>query len=80
MLMPTIRFTTEIGTDGTIRLPEGVELPPGEVDVTVVPSAENSDPHEPPRTSLADWADQYAEHWGQQLRAVDVSSFTGRSF
>lgn len=32
------------------------------------------------RTSLADWADANAEHWGSQLSSTDVEGFTGRSF
>lgn len=33
--MSTVRFTAEVLPDGTIRLPEGVHLPPGKAEVTV---------------------------------------------
>ena len=32
----------------------------------------------PSRSSLADWAEQSAEHWGKQLSSEDVEGFTGR--
>jgi hypothetical protein len=32
------------------------------------------------RTSLAEWADVNAEHWGSQLNSANVEGFTGRSF
>jgi hypothetical protein len=31
------------------------------------------------RTSLADWAEQNAEHWGEQFSSENGSSFTNRS-
>ena len=34
----------------------------------------------PFRTSLADWAEENAEHWGDELRSDDVEGFTGRRF
>ncbi|OHB79651.1 MAG: hypothetical protein A2W31_10860 [Planctomycetes bacterium RBG_16_64_10] len=77
--MSTIRFTGEVGTDGKIHLPEGVKLAPGKVDVTLVQSPDTADDAKEPRKSLADWAEQYAEHWGNRLSAANVSSFTGRS-
>ena len=33
-----------------------------------------------PRTSLADWAEANAEHWGDRLSSEDVEGFTGRRF
>ena len=39
--------------------------------------------HEAPKrpgTSLADWAEQNAEDWGDQLSSEDVEGFTGRRF
>lgn len=77
--MSTIRFTGKVGNDGKIHLPEGVKLAPGEVDVTVVQPPDTSDDSKEPRKSLADWAEQHAEHWGNRLSATNVSSFTGRS-
>ena len=48
-----------------------------------LPSDETPQPAngvEPFRTSLADWADENAEHWGDELRSDDVEGFTGRRF
>ena len=36
------RFTTEIGADGTIPLPQGVVLPPGKVEVIVLPALDDA--------------------------------------
>ena len=33
-----------------------------------------------PGTSLADWAEENAEDWGDRIRSDDVESFTGRRF
>lgn len=33
-----------------------------------------------PRTSLADWAEQHSENWGDRVSSEDVESFTGRRF
>jgi len=78
--MSSIRFTTRIDEDRTIRLPEGVEIGPGNVEVTIVQPCGSADEARAARTSLADWAEQHAEHWGRRLSAADVSSFTDRRF
>jgi len=78
--MSRIRFTTRIDDDRTIRLPEDIEIEPGNVEVTIVQSCQPADEGKTPRTSLADWAEQHAEHWGTRLSAVDVSTFTDRRF
>jgi hypothetical protein len=36
--MDAIHFQTEVGSDNTIRVPEGITLPTGTVSVTVVAS------------------------------------------
>ena len=41
--MDAIHFQTEVGSDNTIRVPEGVRLPPGLLEVTVVPSVKPAD-------------------------------------
>jgi len=35
-------------------------------------------PSRPGRISLAEWADEQAEDWGDQLNSTDVPVFTGR--
>ncbi|MDC0935453.1 hypothetical protein OAS39_04130 [Pirellulales bacterium] len=77
--MSIFRFTTEI-SNGTIHLPADVELPAGEVEVTIVQPPTSRDGSKRPRSSLAEWADQHAEHWGDELKASDPSTFTGREF
>ena len=81
--MSTVRFTGEVLPDGTIRPPEGIRLAPGKAEVTVdsvvEPALDANDDEPPQRRSLADWAEQEAEHWGERLRSHDVGSFTGRS-
>ena len=77
--MSTVRFTAEVLLDGTIRPPDGIRLAPGKAEVTVDTGVADTPKDAPQRSSLADWADEEAEHWGKRLRADDVSSFTGRS-
>lgn len=77
--MATVRFTGDVLPDGSIRPPKEVHLAPGTADVTVVQREDGVAAQQPARSSLADWAEQHAEHWGQRLSAGDVSSFTGRS-
>ena len=78
--MSTIRFLARIADDGTIHPPEGVRLAPGTAEVTVVQEVAAVETPKPPRTSLADWADQQAEHWGNRFSSADVELFTGRRF
>jgi hypothetical protein len=61
----------------TWTLPD--EVPPGRAELVLT-----VDPLVPapkrPRTSLADWADANAEHWGDRMSSEDVGGFTGRRF
>jgi len=41
--MDAIHFQTEAGSDNTIRVPEGIRLPSGRLEVTVVPCAKPAD-------------------------------------
>jgi hypothetical protein len=41
--MDAIHFQSEGGSDNTIRVPEGIRLPAGPLDVTVVPCAKPVD-------------------------------------
>lgn len=65
---------------GVVELEGGVSLPDGtRVKVEILQPL----PHEAPKrpgTSLADWAEQNAEDWGDQLSSEDVEGFTGRRF
>ena len=65
---------------GVIELEDGAELPDGtcvkveplEFKAGVVPKR--------PGTSLAVWAEQNAEDWGDQMNSENVEAFTGRRF
>jgi len=91
--MQTFETVAEIAEDGTLKLAVPPEFPRGEVRVTVTPVSENELPYTSgvekgipytqgklPRTSLAEWAEQNAEHWGDRIRSDDVEGFTGRRF
>jgi hypothetical protein len=55
------------------------EVPTGQAELVVTVASPVPD-KKPPRTSLADWAEENAEHWGKQLSSEDVEGFTGRRF
>ena len=65
---------------GIIELDDGAMLPEGTC-VIVEPLAlpQVAQPKRP-GTSLADWAEQNAEDWGDQMNSENVDSFTGRRF
>lgn len=65
---------------GVVELEDGVTLPDG-TPVNVEPLVQLPDQTpKRPGTSLADWADQNAEDWGNRLSSEDVERFTGRRF
>ncbi len=77
--MITFRITTDIKDDRRVLLTLPPEVPTGRAELVV--SVDSSAPdNKQPRTSLADWADANAEHWGNQLSSEDVEGFTGRRF
>lgn len=57
--------------DASHQLAEGTR-----VEITVIEPV----PPKRPRTSLSEWADSHAEHWGIRLSSESVEGFTGRSF
>ena len=64
-----------------VPLPEGAQVEIHLSTAPVVPSKVEEEPqHKQARTSLADWAEANAEHWGSQLSSGDVEGFTGRRF
>lgn len=77
--MITFRISAEVKDDRRIELilPEGV--PTGKTDLVVSVLPQAGQPRQP-RTSLADWADQNAEHWAKHLDSIDAATFTGRRF
>jgi hypothetical protein len=59
--------------DGPAPLPEGTR-----VRVEPLNGAARAPASPRNRVSLADWAEQNAEDWGNQLNSEDVERFTGR--
>jgi hypothetical protein len=78
--MITFRISADVSDDRQVTLTVPPEVPVGknELVVTVVPRSGNEPKR--PRSSLADWAEQNAESWGDRLNSEDVASFTGRRF
>jgi len=78
--MITFRFSTELRADRRVEVTLPPEIPTGKVDVVVSVSPHAAERPRRPRVSLADWAQQHAEHWGDRLDSANVGSFTGRRF
>lgn len=78
--MITFRASAEVTEDRRIELTVPKEVPVGHAEFVVTVAASGDDSVKPARTSLADWADEQAEHWGERLDSTDVAGFTGRSF
>jgi hypothetical protein len=77
--MITLRITTEVKDDRRVVLTLPPEVPTGQAELVV--TIESAAPERKrPRTSLADWAEANAEHWGDRLNSEDVEGFTGRRF
>lgn len=65
---------------GVIELEDDAELPDGTL-VKVEPLEPITDvAPKRPGTSLAEWAEQNAEDWGDELNSENVEAFTGRRF
>lgn len=76
----TFRISTAVGENRQVILQLPSEAPIGQVELEVSVSVPTPKDGKPARTSLADWADQRAEHWGDRLQSTDVEGFTGRRF
>lgn len=78
--MITFRISAEVKDDHRVELILPPEVPAGKADLVVSVVPRITEPAKRPRTPLADWAEQNAEHWAGQLDSTDVASFTGRRF
>jgi hypothetical protein len=76
--MITIRVSAQVESDRRVVLTLPPEVPLGRNDLTVSIAPASLEASREPRSSLADWADAHAEHWGSRLSAADVEGFTGR--
>jgi hypothetical protein len=76
--MIVIRISADVPDDRRIVLALPPEVPTGRNELTVSIESESETKQKHRRSSLADWAETHAEHWGSQLSAADVEGFTGR--
>lgn len=77
--MVTLRITADVPSDRRLVLTLPAEVPVGRAALVVTVDSLIAKPRRP-RTSLAVWADESAEDWGDRLNSEDVASFTGRRF
>lgn len=75
--MIRFRVSTDVKEDRRVVLTLPPEVPPGKTELFVSVSSA-TDEAKRPRTSLAEWAEENAEHWGERLDATVVEGFTGR--
>ncbi len=77
--MITFRVSADVKEDRRVVLTLPKDVPTGttELIVSIAPACDVQ--HKPPRSSLAEWAEENAEHWGARLSSGDVEGFTGRS-
>jgi hypothetical protein len=76
--MITVRVSADIHEDRRVVLTLPPEVPVGRSELIVSVAAEPKPESTRSRSSLADWAERNAEHWGSRLSAQDVEGFTGR--
>jgi hypothetical protein len=76
--MFTCRISADINDDHRVVLTLPPDAPTGkqELIVSIAPAPETAACSS--RSSLADWSERSAEHWGNLLNATDVEGFTGR--
>ena len=78
--MITFRVAAEVKEDRQVVLTLPPDVPTGKMELVVSVSPTANDAAKPQRSSLADWADENAEHWGDRLSATDVDAFTTTTF
>ncbi|MDX1970213.1 MAG: hypothetical protein SFV23_23775 [Planctomycetaceae bacterium] len=74
------RTSAQVTADRRIEVQLPIEVPLGRADIVVTVADAANEPKKATRSSLSDWADEHAEHWGDRLDSTDVAGFTGRSF
>jgi len=78
--MITFRLSTDVKDHRQVMLTLPPEVPTGEAELVVTVQSRTAQLPKRPGTSLADWAEEHAEDWGDRLNSEDVASFTGRRF
>jgi hypothetical protein len=76
----TLGITADLKDGRRIVLTVPPEVPIGSVEITVTIGGLSAESAEPPCSSLADWAEQNAEDWGDQISSDDVEGLTGRRY
>ena len=76
--MITIRVSTDVKDDRRVVLTLPAEVPTGRTELIISIMPDQPESPKLPRSSLADWAEEHAEHWAQRLQSSDVEGFTGR--
>jgi hypothetical protein len=79
-IMITFRLSTDVKDDRQVVLTLPPEVPTGQAELVVTVQPSTAERRKRPGTSLADWAEQRAEDWGDRLKSEDVETFTGRRF
>lgn len=74
--MITIRLSTDVKDDRRVTLTLPPEVPTGRTELIINIASQQAERPKLPRSSLADWAENRAEPWGERLRSTDVESFT----
>jgi hypothetical protein len=80
MAMISFRVSADVRDDHQITLTLPPEVPLGKNELIVTVAASPPEQPKRPRSSLAEWAEQNAENWGDRLNSEDVEGFTGRRF
>jgi hypothetical protein len=76
--MITVRVSADIHEDRRVVLTLPPEVPVGPSELIVSVAAKPEPQSKRSSFSLAEWAEQNADHWGNRLSAQDVGGFTGR--
>lgn len=76
--MITIRVSADVKDDRQVVVTLPPEVPTGEAELIISVAPRQEEDRKAPRSSLADWAEEHAEHWGERIQAADVEGFSGR--
>ena len=77
--MITFRISADVRDDHRVTLTLPPEVPIGQNELIVTVASGSADQPKRPQSSLADWAEQNAEDWGDRLSSEDVEGFTGNA-
>jgi hypothetical protein len=76
--MITVRVSADIHEDRRVVVVLPPEVPVGRSELIISVADEPEPKALQPRSSLSEWAEQNAEHWGNRLSSQDVEGFTRR--